>query len=207
MPLRTEAQEYRRQYYLKHRKEVLEWGRAHRAQLTRYMRRWRRNNPKAVQAYRRQYRKEHNERMKEQDKKTYLRHRKKILSRKTLYFRSKWRSDPKFRKKCQLKCEHYRALRARATVATISPEDLHGRWREFSFRCAYCGRRAKLTQDHVRPLDRGGRHAIPNIIPACQPCNSSHGNRPWRSWFRAQPFYSKQREQRIEQALRKERSP
>jgi 5-methylcytosine-specific restriction endonuclease McrA len=171
------------------------------------MRRWRRNNPKAVQAYRRQYRKEHNERMKEQDKKTYLRHRKKILSRKTLYFRSKWRSDPKFRKKCQLKCEHYRALRARATVATISPEDLHGRWREFSFRCAYCGRRAKLTQDHVRPLDRGGRHAIPNIIPACQPCNSSHGNRPWRSWFRAQPFYSKQREQRIEQALRKERSP
>ena len=43
--------------------------------------------------------------------------------------------------------------------------------------CAYCKKRVKLTQDHVIPISKGGWHFSGNIVPACQPCNSSKGNR------------------------------
>lgn len=54
-------------------------------------------------------------------------------------------------------------------------------------RCAYCGvRPLKLTQDHVRPISRGGRHMKSNLLPACQPCNSSKHNRLLSEWPRYQ---------------------
>lgn len=40
-------------------------------------------------------------------------------------------------------------------------------------RCAYCREVKPLTRDHVIPVSKGGRHAIGNILPACQSCNSS----------------------------------
>lgn len=36
--------------------------------------------------------------------------------------------------------------------------------------------------DHVIPLARGGRHGIGNVLPACQPCNSSKGARLLAEW-------------------------
>lgn len=47
---------------------------------------------------------------------------------------------------------------------------------DYSHRCAYCGKRRKLEQDHVVALSRGGAHAASNIKPACKPCNSRKGN-------------------------------
>lgn len=43
----------------------------------------------------------------------------------------------------------------------------------FGHRCAYCWKRpARLHQDHVDPLVRGGVHGPSNIVPACPSCNS-----------------------------------
>lgn len=56
-------------------------------------------------------------------------------------------------------------------------------WKEiialFRGRCAYCRRKAKLTQDHVVPLSKGGPHLPENVVPACQSCNSRKGDREW----------------------------
>jgi 5-methylcytosine-specific restriction endonuclease McrA len=39
--------------------------------------------------------------------------------------------------------------------------------------CAYCGNKVQeLTQDHITPLSKGGRHTLSNIVPACRTCNS-----------------------------------
>lgn len=42
----------------------------------------------------------------------------------------------------------------------------------YGHRCFYCGKEARLTQDHKVPLSRGGAHTESNIVPACKPCNS-----------------------------------
>lgn len=39
-------------------------------------------------------------------------------------------------------------------------------------RCLCCGKRKKLTADHVIPVSKGGTSNIDNIQPLCGPCNS-----------------------------------
>jgi 5-methylcytosine-specific restriction endonuclease McrA len=77
-----------------------------------------------------------------------------------------------------------RARKASAETLTVTPRD----WRRVLHRhrhsCAYCGCQRPLTQEHIVPLARGGRHAIGNLIPVCRSCNSSKGSKlliEWRS--------------------------
>ena len=68
--------------------------------------------------------------------------------------------------------------RARKNGAAIN-DFTADQWREmkqlFHGRCAYCGKKARLTQDHILPLSKGGNHTANNIVPACQSCNSKKG--------------------------------
>lgn len=45
-------------------------------------------------------------------------------------------------------------------------------------RCFYCGEKKPLTQDHVIPISRGGRHERSNIVGSCRSCNGRKGSRP-----------------------------
>ncbi len=48
----------------------------------------------------------------------------------------------------------------------------------FGHLCAYCRQRiARLEQDHIVPLVRGGLHAAGNVVPACRSCNAAKGAR------------------------------
>lgn len=76
---------------------------------------------------------------------------------------------------------HRRRRRARAMGAD-SVRFTVTEWRErqelFDRRCAYCWQRPKkLEQDHVRPLSRGGAHALANIVPACRGCNAKKNSK------------------------------
>ena len=51
---------------------------------------------------------------------------------------------------------------------------------EYKNSCAFCGKpesEAKLTQDHIIPISRGGLHNKKNIQPLCQSCNSRKSNK------------------------------
>lgn len=53
--------------------------------------------------------------------------------------------------------------------------------------CYYCGTRGDLAIDHVIPLAKGGRHAIGNLVGACQRCNSQKCAMlliEWRAWLK-----------------------
>src|ERR1019366_9103518 len=39
-------------------------------------------------------------------------------------------------------------------------------------RCLCCGKRKKLTADHIIPVSKGGTSSIDNIQPLCRPCNT-----------------------------------
>jgi hypothetical protein len=44
----------------------------------------------------------------------------------------------------------------------------------FRNRCVYCGNEvARLEQDHVIALARGGEHLPHNVVPACRHCNAT----------------------------------
>lgn len=53
--------------------------------------------------------------------------------------------------------------------------------------CAYCGDKCNAW-DHLRPLvinrrPTGYISEIANLVPSCQPCNSSKTNAPWKEWI------------------------
>ena len=63
--------------------------------------------------------------------------------------------------------------------------------RRDGFQCQYCGRRDKLTVDHVLPKSRGGRDTWLNLVAACTSCNNRKGNRTpeeARMTLRRKPF-------------------
>src|ERR1019366_2579273 len=62
------------------------------------------------------------------------------------------------------------ARRRGASGSHTIPEWLAVR-RIFHERCAYCGTKTDLEQDHVVPISRGGSNAIENILPSCPSCN------------------------------------
>jgi hypothetical protein len=56
-----------------------------------------------------------------------------------------------------------------------------------SVECIYCGDKCNAW-DHLRPIVIGRRPTgyiseIANLVPACQPCNSSKGNSNWKEWM------------------------
>jgi hypothetical protein len=53
--------------------------------------------------------------------------------------------------------------------------------------CIYCGDKCNAW-DHLRPIvverrPTGHISEIANLVPCCQPCNSSKGNSHWRDWM------------------------
>lgn len=106
------------------------------------------------------------------------------------------RANPELRKRTSRKYKQSNPERIRADVETRRARKASVDTRRFTAAdwtrlcarhdlcCVYCGERTSLTQDHIIPISRGGRHAEGNIVPACQPCNSSKGSKlliEWRS--------------------------
>lgn len=93
------------------------------------------------------------------------------------------------------KANQIRRAREAAVLSEFTYEDWQHCKKYFGYRCAYCGERKRLSQDHVVPLSKGGPYTRDNIIPACKPCNSSkHDDDDFRLWFRRKAFYAPERE-------------
>jgi hypothetical protein len=75
-----------------------------------------------------------------------------------------------------------RAFRVDAPVYLVAPVDWHRLCERHRGCCAYCGKQAPLTMDHLVPLARGGHHSIGNIVPACDRCNSKKGEYLLTEW-------------------------
>lgn len=80
-------------------------------------------------------------------------------------------------------CRRRRAKILKATTEQFTVEELKDSWLSRDINpdaCRYCGislTDRRRTVDHVIPLTRGGEHARANLVPCCQPCNSSKNAR------------------------------
>ena len=73
----------------------------------------------------------------------------------------------------------------------------------FGGECPICGctegrsKKAKFDRDHIIPLSKGGKTVRNNIMPCCPKDNRARGNRDIFEWFRTQPTWTQEREDRI----------
>ena len=65
----------------------------------------------------------------------------------------------------------------KTALITLTAAEWQQLKRVHKHRCAYCGKRKPLTQDHIVPLSRGGAHDLCNVIPACRSCNARKSTR------------------------------
>jgi len=76
-----------------------------------------------------------------------------------------------------------------APIQTMSDRDWDTLLQEFDIRCAFCGEGATrenrgIVPDHLVPVTDHGELVLGNVVPACQTCNDSRGNRDWREYLR-----------------------
>ena len=50
-------------------------------------------------------------------------------------------------------------------------------------KCAYCGAKGRLEQEHFFPVELGGTYTPDNIIPACKRCNSTKHKKHPLEWL------------------------
>lgn len=65
--------------------------------------------------------------------------------------------------------------RKKAAPGSFTAEEWDALCRKYGRKCLACGKKRKLTVDHVVALSNGGTNDISNIQPLCGPCNSSKG--------------------------------
>lgn len=68
---------------------------------------------------------------------------------------------------------HKRRARIQANGGSFTAGEWKALCQKYGNRCLCCGKRKKLTADHVVPLAAGGPNVIENIQPLCRECNSA----------------------------------
>lgn len=117
---------------------------------------------------------------------------------------NRWRSTPNGRASDNRSKAKRKILRLANHHADFPLELWAERVAEFNSHCAYCNKSlSKPHMDHFIPVSMGGSHALGNLIPCCQSCNSSKRNFDPKTWYEKQPFYSKSRWRKILKVLGK----
>ena len=90
------------------------------------------------------------------------------------YMRERWVDDPEFRSHLSDYFARRRAIK-RSNGGSYELEDWQTMCRLADHRCVACGKKRKLTVDHVLPIIMGGDSYLTNLQPLCDSCNKSKG--------------------------------
>lgn len=146
---------YDKKYYTK------EWWRKY----------YNKNRTKRIEASKKNYRL-HYSKYREKDLITKAKYRKTERYKKS---HKKYEQSPKGKQALKNVCHRRRGNLKNAGKFTAQE------WEEikqkFNYRCAMCGKKRKLTQDHIRPLTKNGLNIKENVQPLCKSCNSKKGNK------------------------------
>lgn len=118
----------------------------------------------------------------------------------------KYQIDSQLRLYHREKSKRRKARMREVTSIKICPREIRDRFRQFGNCCAYCGCDGDMQIEHVVPIAQGGTHALGNIIPACQRCNTNKRDHDPEMWYCSQPFFSELRWKKICKVLGWDRS-
>lgn len=167
--------ESQRRYALEHREERrlynLAYYQEHKESLTADKRRKRKEDPTREHAVHKAWRMNNPDKVRRNQRNTYLRHREERIANALAYQRAK----PEIVRAGNAK------IRARKRAAAGSYYTTHrhikSRWEMWGCKCWMCGKPATCT-DHVIPLKLGGAHWPSNLRPACHDCNRFKSGKP-----------------------------
>lgn len=106
----------------------------------------------------------------------------------------KYLTDLNFRLYVRSKSKARKAVMKGNASSKMTPKVISRHFARFGLHCAYCGQSGiDLQVEHVKPISRGGAHALANVVPACKSCNFSKRDHEAFDWYARQPFFSGQR--------------
>lgn len=98
----------------------------------------------------------------------------------------------------QYKYHRLRIEREKKLENTLTVEEWEEALKYFNYRDAYTGEKLyDLTKDHIIPITQNGGLVKENIVPCNRDTNSSKQDGNMLEWYRKQPFYSKERLDKI----------
>lgn len=159
---------------------------------------WATDNPEKNKESKKKWQKNNPERFKESIEKWRKNNPKKYsnsVEYRREYHKNRYKNDPEYYKKRYKewvknnpeKIKNYksrrRARKKSNGVFVILEKELK---KIYSSPCFACGATENLTQEHLIPVSRGGRHSIGNLTTLCHSCNSSKGSKTLMEWRLAQ---------------------
>jgi 5-methylcytosine-specific restriction endonuclease McrA len=61
--------------------------------------------------------------------------------------------------------------------------------KKYSKFCAYCGiifnDYSQKSADHLKPLSKGGKNSLSNIVCSCRACNTQKANQDLKDWLKS----------------------
>jgi len=150
-----------------------EWNKQHLKEMREARQRYRSKpeNKEKERLYKIKWQAKNRNKVNQQKRESYQRNKEKISTSQKRY-----RQTERGRRICALGTRNHNILK-RANGTGITTQQWEDIIRKYNYRCAYCGKRCYLTQDHIIPLSRGGEHSPDNIVPACSECNGKKGVR------------------------------
>jgi len=154
-----------------------------------YVKKYQEANKEKISNQKKQYYKDNKNKILEDDKFYYENNKDKISKREKLYCKNN-------KDKMNIKNQKRRAKKY-GFDSTLTNEQWENIKQSFNFKCAYCGEKKTLAQEHFIPLFKGGEYTHNNIVPSCKSCNSSKNVKSFFEWYPKYKHYSKEREQEI----------
>ena len=126
--------------------------------------RWREKNRDKQNAAVAAWAKENKDRIKENNAARYQRDKSRISAR-----NKKYRQENPEASRARV---HKRRAIKTKSGGSYTAAEWKSLCKKYGNRCLDCGKKSKLTADHVIPIVKGGTSSIDNIQPLCMPCNA-----------------------------------
>ena len=146
---------------------------------------WQKENPEKVKALKRKWKKENPGKVKASRKKYYLKHGEEERARQKIYRKT---HREKVKAIQSLSDSKRRAQKRNTQVEKITPSLLKEYWIKKGIdpqRCYHCDKTFEGLYehlDHYYPLSKGGTHTKENLVPSCEHCNLSKGDKTPEEW-------------------------
>lgn len=200
-------------------KKVSEYYDEHKEETSEYQKQYRKDNREYISNHDKKYYLDNKESIDEYHRKYYLDNKDSVNERIGKYQQSnqdsiiKWRKQyylehkivhaarskryrENNRERCNTMTQKYIAKK-RALPNTLTNEQWEEIKLHFDNKCCYCGQANPLAREHFMSMSKGGEFTTNNVLPSCQPCNSSKGVASFFEWYPKYRYYSKKREKAI----------